>query len=158
MGKVVGVLMIVLLAVLIIGLAQNYGWVVLFLPLGVIATLASPFVIWGAIDWQRSKKSIQATVMRRRISELEALQGLPLPTDGVCAACGSHLILGAKFCSFCKAEVRRTDRVCKACGTRNAAEAMWCGSCGKGLTESEAIDASAPLYPGSSAPATGAPL
>lgn len=144
-----GLLILLIVALVIF---PYYGWALIVWPVAVIAGcvalyFAARYTLRRAREL-RHRHARRAIALRRDIARLEAEQGIPLLTEGTCAACGKPLIAEARFCSYCKTPTRRTARVCEGCGTRNAGDARWCGACGASLAESDAeTDASAEPVP-----------
>lgn len=143
---------VAVLVIIIIGLAQSFGWAALFWPLGIIVGGVALLVAINGKHWWSLNQLHKERTLRLRISELEAQQGLPLPTDGLCEACHEPLLVDAKFCSYCHTPTSRENRVCATCGARNAVNARWCGACGASVLPSES------LYPSSSGQSIAEPL
>jgi hypothetical protein len=124
-----------ILLIIAVVLFKVYGWAVLVWP-AIVLVVAAAMVLAILFLRRRDERRLQrALALRRRIATLEAEQGIPLMTDGICPQCGQQLIAGARFCSYCKTPTDRVALACEKCGTRNAPDAVWCGACGAELPE-----------------------
>jgi|GEM_PF-5952694 flagellar biosynthesis protein FliQ len=109
-------------------------WLV-YIPAGLLGI----FIILSIVGMIINAKEQKALLRKRKLAEAEAAAGIPLITDGTCHACGAPLLLGAKFCSQCRAAQQEIPmpRLCPKCATRNLDDAIYCAECGADLPKKE---------------------
>lgn len=94
-------------------------------------------------DWERKKylEELKSNDINAYYEVLKVIGHAPAgsPTgvrssgaSGYCPSCGHPVGEGAKFCSFCGAQLA-TSRICPDCNTENDLNAAYCKNCGKKL-------------------------
>lgn len=119
----------------VIGMFQDYGWAVVLWPGGILTALCVLAVGVSAINQWVNAPQRRALATKEAVGRLEAEQGIPVATEGTCRACGKALVVGAKFCAYCKTPTVRSALICPDCKTRNPEDANWCAECGAALAK-----------------------
>jgi predicted amidophosphoribosyltransferase len=119
---------------------------------GIMAALASPpggwlillaigvFIVGGSfLVTREQRRKEKAVAQRRKLAELETDAGVPLLEDtSTCVECGKTLLVGARFCSYCRTPSKKALLgICSVCGARNQEDASWCSQCGEALNPKE---------------------
>lgn len=73
----------------------------------------------------------QAMQMNQQATQQAAQPAAPVAKGGFCAACGTQLTPGAKFCPHCGA--KQAANVCPGCGQSVQPGAKFCANCGQKL-------------------------
>ena len=111
-----------------IGVAVVVLFVVAALTVGMVQGARESNLVYRKQLEQQNKEQ------RARIGTLEAAAGLPLYLDGTCRSCHRSLVVGAKYCVYCKTPVAIDPNLCPSCASRNVEDALYCMECGTPLT------------------------